>query len=334
MHTGPLDLHDDALLRAFYDVSWRAEMQDGRDWNGHWTFEEVVSLLRDQTPDAQAVAVCAHDGDDLVGAGLVLFSLVDNTDKAYVFPMVDPPARGRGAGGLLLEALVDECRRRGRTTVTSNAAYAGPERGDAAPVRFAERHGFHVSSTEISRHLRLPVAAARLDELDAEGEPFRDGYTVETFVDTLPDELLPSYCALSNRLAVDAPSGEVDYEEEGRTPELMRQHMERDRAIGRQVFFSVATRDGEAVAQSDLAVQPQGTTAIQWGTFVAREHRGRRLGAAVKVANLRALQAARPDVTEIHTGNADTNGFMITINERLGFEVAAVSPSFVRRLEA
>ncbi len=36
----------------------------------------------------------------------------------------------------------------------------------------------------------------------------------------------------------------------------------------------------------------------------------------------------------MQTENAETNEFMVSINERLGFEVVAVSPSFVRRLEA
>src|SRR3954469_21316474 len=126
MQARPLDPHDDAQLRAFYDVTWRAEMDDGRDWNGHWTFDEVVSMLRDRTPEHQVLALAAYDGPTLVGAGLTMFSLVDNLDKANVSPTVDPPSRGRGFGGALLEALVDRSREQGRTTVTSNAAYAGP----------------------------------------------------------------------------------------------------------------------------------------------------------------------------------------------------------------
>lgn len=334
MQIRPLERSDDDQLRAFYDVTYRAEMEDGRPWNGHWTYGEVASMMRDQTPDDQVVALVAIDGRVPVGAGLMRYSLVDNTDKAYVFPMVDPPARGRGVGGALLEALVEQCHDVGRTTVTSNAAYAGPERIDADPVRFAARHGFRIVSTEISRHLHLPVSDALLAEVDAEGRSHRDGYTVETFVDGIPDRLLTSYCALVNKLVVDAPSGEIDYEEQASTPDSVREQAARNVRIGRQVFHALALRDGEAVAQSDVAVQPQGTTAIQWGTYVSREHRGHRLGAAVKVANLRALQAARPDVSRIHTGNADTNAFMVSINTRLGFEVAAVSPSFARFLEA
>ena len=334
MQTCPLDPHDDEQMRTFYDVSWRAEMEDGRPWNGHWTDGEVASMLRLPAPDHEWLGLCAYDGEHLVGAGMASFSMLDNTDKAYVFPMVDPAARGRGAGGALLDALVRTCADRGRTTVTSNAAYAGPESKDAPPVRFAVRHGFRVANTEIARHLHLPVAPALLDEVDTAGLAYRDGYTVETFVDGLPDELLPSYCRLVNQLIVDAPSGEVDYEEAATTPEVVREHTERNLRLGRRTFHAVALRDGLVVAQSDLAVQPEGTTAVQWGTFVDRAHRGHRLGAAVKVANLRALQADRPDVTRIDTQNAETNSYMVSINERLGFEVAAVMPSFVRRLEA
>ncbi|MEO5711025.1 MAG: GNAT family N-acetyltransferase [Nocardioidaceae bacterium] len=334
MEIRALDLGDDDEVHRFYDVSYRAEMEDGRPWNGHWTFGEVASMMRNPTADAEWLGLCAYDGQELVGAGLASFTLLDNTDKSYVFAMVDPPARGHGAGGALLEALVALSADRGRTTVTSNAAYAGPEDADAAPVRFASRHGFRVANTEIARHLHLPVEAALLDEVDTAGLAHRDGYTVETFTDGLPDELLPSYCRLVNQLVVDAPSGEVDYEEAATTPDIVREQSVRNVSVGRRTFHAVAVRDGAVVAQTDLAVQPEGTTAVQWGTFVDRVHRGHRLGAAVKVANLRVLQADRPDVTRVDTQNAETNSYMVSINERLGFEIAAVMPSLVRYLEA
>jgi GNAT superfamily N-acetyltransferase len=333
MEIRSLDVADAAQLREFYDVSYRAEMEDGRDWNGHWTFDELASTLRDVTPEQQAAGLAAYDGDRLVGAGVLMWSDADNVDKAYVFPMVDPPDRGRGVGSALTEAMVERCRAMGRTTITSNAAYAGPERDDAAPMRFAARHGFRVANTEIQRQLHLPVAEGLLDEVDAEGVGHRAGYVVETFVGDLPDELLPSYCDLVNQLIVDAPSGEVDYEANAQTPESMREHIALQRKIGRPVYRSLALRDGLAVAQSDLALQTEGDTAVQWGTYVHRDHRGHRLGAAVKVANLRAVQRDRPDITRVDTSNAETNSWMVSINERLGFEVLAVAPSFVRRLD-
>ena len=116
-------------------------MEDGRPWNGHWTFDEVASMLREQTPDDQAASARRVRRDDprRRRAGRC-YSLVDNTDKAYVFPMVDPPARrqrrgrrtGGGAGRPLSWARPHDgdVQRRLRRP---------EERDDAAPVRFAAR---------------------------------------------------------------------------------------------------------------------------------------------------------------------------------------------------
>jgi GNAT superfamily N-acetyltransferase len=333
METRPLDPFDDAQMRAFYDVSWRAEMEDGRPWNTHWTHDELAASLREPPDDhrMEGLQLLDHDGT-VLAAGVIGYGLLDNTDKAWVYPMVDPPVRRRGHGTALLEALIARCLALGRSTVTMSASYAGPEDDDAAPVRFAAAHRFHVSNLEIARRLHLPVDAAVLDEVDADSLAHREGYTVETYVDEIPDHLLESYCGLVNQLVVDAPSGEVDYEASATTPETTKQRFAQNQKVGRTVFFSLAVKDGEAVAQSDLAVQPGDThKALQWATFVHRDHRGHRLGAAVKVANLRALQRERPDVVHIDTENAETNAHMVSINERLGFEIVAVSPSFVRR---
>ena len=335
MQTRPLDPFDDEQMRAFYDVSWRAEMEDGRPWNGHWTYDELTTTIREPNRDRLMLGHCVYDGDVLVGAGIVNLNQLDNTDKGWVFAMVDPPHRRRGAGTALVEDMVERLRADGRTEALSSASYTGPERDDAPAVLFARDRGFRIANTEITRNLPLPVDPALLDEVEAEGAERRAGYTVETFVDAVPDELLPSYCALVNQLVVDAPHGDLDFEESRLTPDIARENMAQNRRIGRTVFHSLALRDGEAFAQSDLAVQPGDTgLALQWATFVHREHRGHRLGAAVKVANLRALQRERPDVTSVQTENAETNEFMVSINERLGFEVVAVSPSFARTLEA
>ena len=50
-----------------------------------------------------------------------------------------------------------------------------------------------------------------------------------------------------------------------------------------------------------------------------REHRGHRLGALVKVANLERLLAEAPDARRVHTWNADENTHMNAINDAMGF---------------
>jgi GNAT superfamily N-acetyltransferase len=59
--------------------------------------------------------------------------------------------------------------------------------------------------------------------------------------------------------------------------------------------------------------------AYQWDTLVLPEHRGHRLGLALKVANLARMQAGHPDRTELHTFNAEDNPPMAAVNDALGF---------------
>lgn len=70
----------------------------------------------------------------------------------------------------------------------------------------------------------------------------------------------------------------------------------------------------------------------QWGTLVHREHRGHRLGTAVKVHNLQQLAGAGSGRIRVLTCNAETNHHMVDINVRLGFEAVEVAPMFELRI--
>lgn len=328
----PVDVHDDAQMRRFHEIGWRAEMEDGRPWNSFQSYDEQAVALREQSPGQRADPIGVFDGEEMVGGGIVMMGLEDNVDKAFVYPCVEPALRGRGIGGVLVEALVEHARGLGRTELMSGCSVRFEERDDAPAVRFAAKHGFTHANIEVVRRLDLPVADALLDEVSGDVAGYAGGYEVRTFTDGVPEELVESYCDLVNQLVVDAPTGELDFEEEKYTPEAARHEFARDRKVGRVVVRSMAVKDGEAVAHSDLLLRPQGTRGVQWATLVRRDHRGHRLGAAVKVANLRWLQEHRPDITEIVTQNAEVNAQMIGINERLGFVPVALVPEFVRRL--
>ena len=134
---------------------------------------------------------------------------------------------------------------------------------------------------------------------------------------------------------MDAPTGEVEFEEESLTPEEFRRGEQRFAVAGTTRVSTVAVRgDHEVVAYTDLIVKADPAERVQqWGTLVHRDHRGHRLGTAVKVANLRALQARFPDRTEVVTSNAEVNQHMVDINDRLGFRAVAVLPCFRRILD-
>jgi len=150
-------------------------------------------------------------------------------------------------------------------------------------------------------------------------------------VNDLPKQLIASYCALSNQLAVDAPTGSVDFEAESMTPEVWLERVAKDQEMGRTRLTTVAIDEaGNVVAYTDLILPPAPSRDVwQWGTLVHRDHRGHRLGMAVKVRNLQKLDAAgHADRVRVLTCNAETNRHMVDINVRLGFEAVEVCPMF------
>lgn len=332
MEIRPLDPADDAQMKRFHEIMWRAEKEDGRDWNAMLTYDELASLFRRPTSDSRNLGVAAFEGDQMVGAGWVQFPLLDNLDSAWSFLAVEPELRGRGIGTAVLDGLVGLARADSRTQMMSNAAVPFEERESSPILAWAKSNGFAVANVEIQRDLPLPVDPSLLEALAAEAAERHDGYDIRSYVGGIPDELRQSLCDLSNQFVLEAPMGDVELEAEAMTPEVMREREEQSREAGRTVYTSLAVNDGRVVAHSNFAVSTDGAEAHQWGTLVHRDHRGHRLGLAVKVANLRALAARQPDVERVVTTNAETNPWMVAINDRLGFTPVAVVPMLKRTL--
>ena len=127
--------------------------------------------------------------------------------------------------------------------------------------------------------------------------------------------------------------------------EMEHEALDVDVALLREVEASVAKQQrityhsvaldasGTVVAYSMLVQGTASTTAYQWGTLVHRDHRGHRLGLAVKIANHRQLQRERPDAVRVSTWNAEVNSHMIGVNERMGFIAMARGGSLQKKLE-
>jgi GNAT superfamily N-acetyltransferase len=332
MHTRALDPTDEAQMRRFHEIMWRAEKEDGRPWNPMWTFEEMAAMFRQETSDQRNLGVATYDGDRMVGMGFAMLSMLDNVNTAWMFVAVEPELRGRGIGSAALEGLLDLARREGRTQLLAGAGIPFEERESSPIIAWAEDHGFSVANIEIQRHLDLPVDEGLLDRMAATAAEKHGDYEIRTFVGRIPDELLASWCDLDNRFMLEAPLGEVEAEAGQTTPASVRERDELNEAMGRTVYRAVALHGDTVVANSDLGVPPDAHEAHQWGTLVHPDHRGHRLGAAVKVANLRQLQQGHPQVPHVVTTNAETNAWMVAINEELGFHPVAVVPTFRRVL--
>lgn len=333
MEIREIDVQDDEQFHRFYEILRAAELFERPDLPT-WSEAECAIMFRRQEPGETWHAYAAFDRDDLVGASFFILPLLDNTNMTWQQIAVAPQHRRRGIGSALSEHFVKLTRDAGRDTMLIDSAFDFARRDDHPHRRFAEKNGYSLANVEIRRMLELPVATEQLDAWAEEAAPKHTSYTLETYVDGIPDELLESYLVLYNSLIVDAPTGDIDFEPEAMTPEAFRQREAKVKEMGRTVYCTVAIDEaGEAVAHSVLSVPSDDPiTVYQWATLVRKDHRGYRLGLATKVRNLKAVQDAHPERTRIFTCNAEVNDAMIRINEQLGFKPIEIQAEFQRKL--
>ncbi len=330
----PLDRGSEAEFVRYHEIYAAAEAFE-RPWAWLRSLEDHRVDIHDDDPGERFMPFVAVDGGEIVGAAAYYLPMSDNQKFAWLVPWVEPGRRGRGVGTALVDTMVETSREEGRSDLVMEAACPFGSTPDHPYRRFAVKHGFWVANTDIVRLLDLPVPEAFLDGLIAESAPHHRDYRIVTVDGPVPDELLPSLCDTKNQLALDAPTGDLDFEAERETPEMHRHREETFRKQGRSRISTFALApDDTVVAYTDFVV-PQAPHAdvLQWGTLVRREHRGRRLGMAVKARNLRELQVRiGPGRRHVVTGNAEQNRWMVGINERLGFRPVENYLSLLRRI--
>lgn len=346
MRIEPLDLADDDTCRRAYDAGAAAIVLD-RPWVSPSSFEEaLVDWRRPEPGIRQELVVALGDGDDgiprdaVAGMATLWLSDDDNADKAWVEARVHPDHRRHGVGRALVEHLVARARAEGRREVLAELAVPVTDRAALAAhpyVAFAAAVDFEQVAVDVNRQLDLPVAEDLLDALEERARPRWAGrYSLQTHVDGVPEHLRQGLCDAMNRLATDAPTGDVDFEPESLTPAKYAHHLQVLHDQGRRRLTTLAVEDatGVVAAYTDLVLPAEPNPVVwQWGTLVVAEHRGHALGTAVKVANLRRLQADHPARERVVTGNNDTNRWMIDVNEAMGFRVRELCPEVRRRLE-
>lgn len=105
-------------------------------------------------------------------------------------------------------------------------------------------------------------------------------------------------------------------------------------AIGkRQVLVAAVAPGGTLAGYTNLYVtdgRPE-RAGID-STLVLPEHRGHRLGLALKVRLHQETRARHPEVRRIATSNAGVNSWMNAVNEELGYEVVEVCHELQKRL--
>ena len=312
--------------------------------------EAMAGHLAAQTT-ARRVWLAAHEGDELRGAALSTLPLRDNTTVAEVGLGVDPDRELTPIVTALWEALTERLADEGRTVVQlwqmHRDASTDPQveplvpatgSGAIVPDRWSELLGeLGFTFEQAERHSVLDIEQHRDDwpGLAAEVARHSEGYELLTWSGATADELLGPLAQLRSRMSVDVPSGGLELEEEDWDAERVRLRDGLAISKGRTPLYAAARhRDsGELVAYTELELpsdHPQ--AAWQEDTLVHADHRGHRLGMAVKLANLDQLARIAAHVQRIHTWNADENEWMLAINVALGFAPVSVEGAWQRHL--
>jgi GNAT superfamily N-acetyltransferase len=333
-----IDPDDGSAFDAWYAVLLATDEERWPDWpQPGWSRREAHALIgvRDGATEYYCLSAI-DDSGATVGIGLCEVPQRDNRHSASIDVRVRPDQRRRGIG----TAIVAEAERllasEGRTVVNGLFEVPTAQLDSSPAAPFARRVGFTATQQGNRRHLALPLDPARRARLLDEVARASGGYRTFTFRAPWPDEYLDDLCELSRRMSTDQPSGDPSHEEEvwdaARVAEMDR--VTAAQGFTRLVAVAEHIESGRLVAFSEFALPlDHPAEAWQWATLVLREHRGRRLGLAVKLANLDFLADQAPDVRVVITGNAQENAPMIAVNDMLGFEVAATGTFWQKQLE-
>lgn len=338
MRIEQVDPRDDEAFGRWYAVLAAVE-QDTRPGESGWNAEDqreiAVTGLEDDTATGERVTLLlavGADGRDL-GMGRLVLTTRDNLDRARVLVHVLPGERRRGVGTALLEDLLTRVQAAGRSVAGTEVDEPEALAGDSPAHHFLTRHGFERALLEVRRDLALPVPSQVLTDCLAHAREGAAGYDVTAYSRRCPDHLLDARAALGRAMSVMFPSGDLELEEEYWDAELVRRKEAMFERMGRVYWAAMATRDGEAVAFTELGVSSHAPErAYQWDTLVLPEHRGHRLGLLLKATVLEQLQVDSPATRSVTTWNATVNAPMIAVNERLGFRTNGTLSSWQKRL--
>ena len=242
----------------------------------------------------------------------------ENRHRADLKLLVSPASRRQGIGTRLAAHAAARAHADDRPVLGCDALA-----GSAAEAFFRALGG-QPGIAEIRRVLRLAVVPGRhLARLRGQASQAAAGYSLLHWAGEVPAGQLAGVAAINDDAAADMPH-DPGYEPQRWDAERVRQSGQRAAAQGVRTHTVAARHDvsGDLAGLTEVAIDPADP---QWGfqelTAVTRAHRGHRLGLLLKVAMIELLRECEPQLQTILTGNADSNRYMIAINEALGFEV-------------
>lgn len=295
--------------------------------------DELLPLYQPQ-PDMKRFAWITVFHGDVVGRVGLDFPQEEGARTGFWLIELRRSAWGHGIGRAAFAEIERVAREQGRSVLQTWAEHPAAEGPHlAAPTGFGSIPEDHAARflaasgctlEQIVRVSALPLAGARphLETLLAEAEAAASGYRIVQWTLPTPDEFVDAFAWMKSRMVTDAPSADLEFDEEVWDAARLRRYEAGYLDAGRHMLVTAAQHvdTGELAAFNELVIGKDRTAATsQEDTLVVSTHRGHRLGLLVKCAGLLAWHDIAPDSPRVLTYNAEENRPMLSINERIGF---------------
>ena len=327
-----VDPRDEAGLRAFHDTEQAAIRHDRPDAVIR-TWPALLTLAQTPSPYYRRTFLAAVDDGRTVGVADLGGSVRDNEHLADLEINVLADHRRRGLGRALWEEADRRRRADGRTSVCGEVCLPAGVTPDTSPAyAFAEAMGFSTVHREDQLVLRLPVDMGYVAAVSAAVEGRAASYEIVTWRNRCPEEYVAAFCEMKTTMSTDVPIGEIDYQpivyDE---PRLRAQEERATRSFDQLIAAARQPGTGSLVGYSQLYLPHGEDYVIQDDTLVMPDHRGHRLGAALKLTTLEILLRDNPERSRIHTWTDPENLAMYRTNTALGFRVVERMHEMQRR---
>jgi GNAT superfamily N-acetyltransferase len=282
--------------------------------------EQAIAALRSSPERYRRFSFRARDENgELVAIGSTNIDPDndDNPDVLFLGLNVHADHRRRGLGTRLLAELVGIAQAEGRTRLLGNTI----EGLDAGPA-FATAVGAVSRQAAHMNHLPLDeVDRPMLERWVAEAAARSADYELIGWDGAVSDEHLPQWLDLVLVMNT-APRDDLELNDFTLTAEEIREQDKVYEAAGYERWTLVARHreTGEWAGFHDMEFDPsQPAYGYVDSTGVRPEHRGHALGKWLKAAMTLRVLDERPGITNIRTGNADSNDAMLGINKAMGY---------------
>ncbi len=347
--TGTVDDVRGSDYRAVVDIHNAIVLEYMGDTGAVATLDEYFANLVDHEYERKRLFVI-RDAGVPVAFALTYVWVDPDTKTAWLDVYTGRDHRRKGYGSALLRHVEDIAREAGKTVFQGGGKHHSdlpgprlvsptghgevPERDDVAA--FLAHRGWSLAQVYRYSQLRLPPDGGRLDSLERDAwDKAGNDYRLVTWTGPTPDAWLDDVATIMARMPTDAPSGDLEIDDEPWDAGRVRNRDERHLRAHQTPLVAAVVHvpSGVLVAYTDVVVPAdRSRPVLQAVTLVLKEHRGHRLGTIVKIANIRQVLAFSPESPSILTDNAEENRPMLDVNEAIGFTPVAYSGAWQKTL--